>query len=281
MSGRGRGRGRGGGYGGYGGNNNDNLVIGNDVTRPPFFPDILLHSSGDNRLLELEKKKKANADNKSNEGENNNNPNDDSTANNNETIVGETSTAFLIKLEDGTLKTKPKRLSGTKRSAATVALISKGREMHYRMRNSVFYVRPTKDLPDVKRFSASKRPPPRIDASAVLSHCLGGRTCTELGRFVPQELSTGQKLNHPIIDDTHNSNANNAANNNTTDLDANNNKDGKRRGSMDGGEDDDDNNENNDYLNEEEEEEDGEDYVTNYYESEGEESAGGDGEPTF
>ena len=62
------------------------------------------------------------------------------------------------------------------------------------MESIASYVRLTRYVPDVIRRSDATRPPPRIDASAVLSICLGGRAETERGRFVPEELVSGQVL---------------------------------------------------------------------------------------
>jgi hypothetical protein len=92
-------------------------------------------------------------------------------------------------------------------SAQTIYLIAKSREIHHRITNSVFYVRPTKDVPDVLRYSDLTRShdkkrkrllsvtvdgTPRLnnEANIVLSHCLGGKQETDMGRFVPEELVT-------------------------------------------------------------------------------------------
>ena len=113
------------------------------------------------------------------------------------------------------------------------------------------------------------RPPPQIDAGAVLSSCLEGRKRTAMGRFVPEELVSGQiqiesgRLYSSIE-------AENAAIN-LTDFE---NKERQRTDGVEGQEDD-------EFEAGEEEEDDGADYVTNYYESDGEDSGGGDGEATF
>ena len=179
-----------------------------------------------------------------------------------------------VKLEDD----EPKQLAGVKRSAKTLYLITKGREMHHRIQNSVFYVRPTKDVPDVIRYSDSTRPPPQIDASAVLSNCLGGRTTTKLGRFVPEELVTGQRqgagtnLSKGVEAGIQAGKAIDLA-----DLESK--ERTRKRFGSDGGEIDGEGDE--EIVNDDEEEDEGEDYAKNYYESEGDESAGGDGEATF
>ena len=216
-----------------------NLRSVQEVTRPSLFPDILLHSSGDQRILDLLEKEKAQAE--------------------------------ADALHNGVLPIPeaPKKLSGVKRTLQAVYLIEKGVQIHNRIQNSVFYVRPSKNVPDAIRFSDSTRPPPQIDASAVLSSCLEGRKRTAMGRFVPEELVSGQiqiesgRLYSSIE-------AENAAIN-LTDFE---NKERQRTDGVEGQEDD-------EFEAGEEEEDDGADYVTNYYESDGEDSGGGDGEATF
>ena len=69
--------------------------------------------------------------------------------------------------------------------------------MHHRidrMESSASYVRPTRYVPDVIRRFDATCPPPRINASAVLSICLGGRAETKRGRFVLEELVSGHVL---------------------------------------------------------------------------------------
>lgn len=224
-----------------------NLRSLQDITRPSLFPDIKLHSSGDNRLLRLlEHQKEGNASKPEESG---------------------------VKLE--TKDEEPKKLAGVKRSAQTLFLITKGREIHHRIQSSVFYVRPTKDVPDVIRYSDSTKPPPQIDASAVLSNCLRGRKKTKLGRYVPEELVSGQILNSTIAQ-IHDIGI--GTGDNLVELEAKERR-RKRLGSVDTGEADGDADE--DVVAEDEEEEDGEDYVKDYYESEGDESAGDDAEATF
>uniref|UniRef100_A0A7S4JJ13 DNA-directed RNA polymerase III subunit n=1 Tax=Odontella aurita TaxID=265563 RepID=A0A7S4JJ13_9STRA len=143
------------------------------------------------------------------------------------------------------------------------------------MQNSAFYVRPTKDVPDVIRHSDRKRPPSQIDASTVLSHCLGGRKKTKVGRFVPEELVKGQNLGGPGAGAgggiSSAKDAEKAVNlNELAALEK------QRVAEEEEGE-----GEENLDQQDDEEEDDGADYVANYYESEGDESDGGDGEATF
>jgi len=218
-----------------------NLRSVQEVTRPALFPDILWHSSGDQRMLHLMEQEKAQAEN----------------------VNG---------ANGAPIPETPKKLSGVKRSLQAVYLIEKGVQIHNRIQNSVFYVRPSKNVPDAIRYSDSTRPPPQIDASAVLSSCLEGRKRTAMGRFLPEELVSGQvqvetgRLYSSIE-------AENAAKDvSLTDFE---NKEPQRPlDGVEGQEDD-------EFEAVSEEEEDGEDYVTNYYESEGEESGGGGGEATF
>jgi len=223
-----------------------------DITRPSLFPDIKLHSSGDNRFLRLMEQQLAEQQAKAE-------------------AAGEP-----IPLDD-----RPKQLAGVKRSAQTLFLITKGREMHHRIQNSVFYVRPTKEVPDVIRYSDSTRGPPQIDGSVVLSNCLGGRKKTKLGRYVPEELVSGQMQGDgKSLSQSIEAGIQAAKGVNLADLEAKE-KQRKRAGSMDG--DGDGDGEEELILEEDEEEDDGEDYGKDHYESDGDESAGGDGdgEATF
>jgi hypothetical protein len=164
-----------------------------------------------------------------------------------------------------------------------VSLIKKGREMHHRMQNSVFYVRCSKEVPDVVRFSDARTRPPSRDASAVFSHCLGGRTRTSAGQYVPDELVTGKQQQEQRAArrrrlgsnggiDSHNPMAPPVLT--LAELEAQE----KKTTPVDPDADNDDLS-----IQDDEEEEEGEDYVMNHYESEGDEDGGGDddGEPTF
>lgn len=226
-----------------------NLRSLQDITRPSLFPDIKLHSSGDNRILRLLEQQKAE-----------------------ETAKAEAA-GVPIDLEDN----KPKPLANVKRSAQTIYLIQSGRQIQQRIQSSIFYVRPSKDVPDVMQYSDSAKPPPQIDARAVLSHCLEGRTYTEMGRFVPEELVSGQ-----INIESNEAGKKSRKAINLAGLEAQE-KHRRRLGSIDGegdgegglGEGDED------IVADEGEEDDGDDYGKDHYESEGDESAGGDGEATF
>lgn len=210
----------------------------------PMFKEILLHSSGNQRMLNLINHERDQGGNQ----------------------VGEKDVGQLE---------APKQLSGVKRTLQTVFLIEKGVQIHNRIQNSVFYVRPSKNVPDAIRYSDSTRPPPQIDASAVLSSCLEGRKKTALGSYVPDELVSGQVQ----VETGRLFSSIDAENVTAKDVNLNEfeNKEGRgqRTGSIDGAEGEEDE------EFEQGEEEDGEDYITNYYESEGEESEGGGGEPTF
>jgi len=261
MSGRGRGRGK---YtpptGGRAflmrsaeecGLDSRNLRSLQDITRPALFPDIKLHSSGDNRLLRILEQKRAEENAKAE-------------------AAGQP-----MQLEDE----ETKELNGVKRSAQALFLITKGREIHHRIQNSVFYVRPTKDVPDVIRYSDSTKPPPQVDASAVLSNCLGGRKKTKLGTYVPDELVAGQRqLTGTSLSQNIEAGIQAGKAVNFSDLEAKE-RNRKRMGSLDGG--DPDNEGDEEIIEEEGEEDDGEDYGKDHYESEGDDSGGDDGEPTF
>jgi len=168
------------------------------------------------------------------------------------------------------------------RSAETIYLISKSREIHHRFQSSVFYVRSTKEVPDVVRYSDRLRPPPNIDASAVLSHCLGGKKRTfgdGGGVFVPEELCGGQRrvTGLSLMEEEKSKKAKGL---NLAALARKIQSDGGLDGEDKQGDGEDDEGEFG-VRDEDEEESDGADYVQNYYESEGDESGGSDGEPTF
>lgn len=168
------------------------------------------------------------------------------------------------------------------RSAETIYLISKSREIHHRFQSSVFYVRSTKEVPDVVRYSDRLRPPPNIDASAVLSHCLGGKKRTfgdGGGVFVPEELCGGQRrvTGLSLMEEEKSKKTKGL---NLAALARKIKSDGGLDGEDKLGDGEDDEGEFG-VRDEDEEESDGADYVQNYYESEGDESGGSDGEPTF
>ena len=150
-----------------------------------------------------------------------------------------------------------------KRTAATIFLINKSREIHHRFQASSQYIRPTHEV-DVVRYG--KRPRVKPDLS-VLEHM--GRLADphyippELLKTSGIELSSRKELN--ILDE----------------LDAN---ETKRRHDATGevdGEDEEGEDNSSDVQEPEEEEEEVADYTTNYYASEDESDGGGDGEATF
>lgn len=173
--------------------------------------------------------------------------------------------------------------SEQQRSPKTNFLISKSREIHHRFQTSVFYVRSTKEVPDVVRYSDRLRPPPSIDAGAVLGHCLGGRKRTRCGVFVPEELVGGQRRIHGNLGGVGGAGQKGKDKKglNLAELAAKIRKEGgldndaEEEENKQGGEED------GEFYEEDGEESDGADYVANYYESEGDESKGSDGEPTF
>ena len=175
----------------------------------------------------------------------------------------------------------------TPRSAQTIHLVTKSREIHHRFQSSVFYVRSAKELPDVVRYGDRLRPPPNIDASAVLSHCLGGKKRTRGeggGVFVPEELCGGQRLGGTgAAPDEESRNDNKAKRGlNLVALARKiRSEGGMDAAAGDGSGDEDDAAGGELGLEQDGEESDGADYAQNYYESEGEESGGSDGEPTF
>lgn len=222
-----------------------NLRSLQDITRPALFPSIKLHSSGDNRMLLVSEQH------------------------------NQTDNALLKQEDESIIETK-KQVVGVKRSAQTLALISKGREIHHRIQNSVFYVRPTKDVPDVVRYCDSARPPPpEIDASAVLANCLGGRKRTKMGLYVPEELVSGQKLQSSSTGERKSAIISDSLNILAA-------KERLRLGSIDQAPEDDEEKGDDDYESTQDlEESDGEDYVRDYYESEEDNSDDGDNEATF
>lgn len=159
--------------------------------------------------------------------------------------------------------------------------------MHHKFQNSVFYIRgSTKEVPDVERYSDRKRPPSNIDASDVLSHCLGGKKRTRGvggGVFVPEELCGGQRRS--IAKDIHDGEEGTTkkikGGLTIAELAA-------KEGGMDNNEDDqkpsgagdDEDVIGDDMPVEDEEDSDGADYTQNYYESDNS-GGGSDGEPTY
>eukprot|EP00578_Thalassiosira_sp_NH16_P000377 CAMPEP_0181140748 /NCGR_PEP_ID=MMETSP1071-20121207/35465_1 /TAXON_ID=35127 /ORGANISM="Thalassiosira sp., Strain NH16" /LENGTH=282 /DNA_ID=CAMNT_0023227711 /DNA_START=109 /DNA_END=957 /DNA_ORIENTATION=+ len=282
MSGRGRGRGRGRGSGPLSSSQQylqtSALEAGIDVRQMRcgtggLFPDLELHSSGERRLLPSEIENLKNGSGITTGADNNNNN-------------GGGGGKSMVKQEQGVAHNKDGSL-GTQhlqdptppakerpRSPETIALISKARELHHRFQNSVFYVRSTKEVPDVVRYGDRLRPPPNIDAGAVLMRIrgVGG------GAFVPEELCVGQRRISNVAGMENDGNKKGKRGLNLAELAAK----IKSEGGMDrDGEDNEGGDEYAAMAQEDEEESDGEDYKTNHYESEGDESNGSDGEPTF
>jgi len=287
MSGRGRGRGRGRAppTGGRAflmrsadecGLDSRNLRSLQDITRPALFPDILLHSSGDKQsYLEEEQRRQQQEEEQAAKaaatgGAINNNNNNNNTDN---TTVG-------VKVEGGniiistTTTNAPKKITGIKRSSQTLFLITKGREIHHRIQHSAFHVKPSKDVPDVIRYAHSTRPQLVIDASTVLSHCLRGQKRTKTGRYVPEELVSGQTMGSSNLNSSIEASI---AAGRAVSL----NDDWPRQRSTSienaedgGGEEDDE-------IEDQGSEDDGEDYVADHYASGDDDSGGGDNEPTF
>ena len=346
----------------------DRSTLLSDITRPALFPPIGLHSSGDQRLLVLEQQQarqkeeealaalEAAADGGAATGSTGTGSTGTGTGGGNGNSADQLQAAVKSEGDlhvasssaaaaaaaaaaagggggDGdAFATKPLRIIA--RSAQTLALIGKSREMHHRLQNSVHYVRPTKDVPDVIRYSErerelryddgdditngngnkyrggnrrSSRPTPTtsdptaVDASAVLSACLGGRKRTRLGMFVPDELAHGQRTN---VRRARSASAGAAAGLgdalaagravSLTELEEIERKRaragsvglanaaaaaaGRGRTTSVGNQADGDDGH---YDGEEVEEDEGEDYVMNYYESEGDDGSDAGGEPTF
>ena len=262
MSGRGRGRGRGRGSGPASVSQQFLLrsaqEAGFDVrnlralnsTSSGIFPDLEWHSSGERRLIAGE-------------------------ADGTVTVKTDANGEMVVKEEaDAEGTNKPAEETTTARTPQQVYLITKSREMHHKFQSSIFYVRTSKEVPDVVRYSDRLAPPSNIDSGAVLSNCLGGRKRTRAGVFVPEELCGGQRR----ISSRGDKQSKQLRELNLEEL-AKKISNEERGGEM---------NEDEEKMEDEEEfyEEDGEestgaDYEKNYYESEGDESAGSDGEPTF
>jgi len=248
------------------------------------FPDLELHSNGERRLLEHESdllKEKRNGGGKSVGGSGSNEAAVVAVADKDIKQESNTSTSLTTTQDDtsSSSSNKPK-------SPKTISLISKSREMHHKFQNSVFYIRgSTKEVPDVERYSDRKRPPSNIDASDVLSHCLGGKKRTRGvggGVFVPEELCGGQRrsIANNILDGEEGTTKKIKGGLTIAELAA-------KEGGMDNEDDqkpsgvgDDDDVIGDDMPVEDEEDSDGADYTQNYYESDNS-GGGSDGEPTY
>jgi hypothetical protein len=122
-----------------------------DITKPKLFPDYEWHSSGIQGHVNTT----------------------------NTLSSSEESSALPAVPVPATSSTTPP--VAAKRSASTIYLINKSRELHHRFQNSPFYVRPTQEV-DVVRYG--KRPCPMEPDILVLEH--SGKTVDP--RYVPEEL---------------------------------------------------------------------------------------------
>ena len=258
MSGRGRGRGRGRGSGPASVSQQFLLrsaqEAGFDVrnlralnsTSGGIFPDLEWHSSGERRLISGE-------------------------ADGTVTVKTDVNGEMVIKEESG-IEGEPVEEATMARTPQQIYLITKSREMHHKFQSSIFFVRTTKEVPDVVRYSDRLAPPPNIDSGAVLSNCLGGRKRTRAGVFVPEELCGGQRRISGRGDKQSKQlkelNLEELAKKIANEEEDMNEEEDKPEGDDVSYEDDD-------------EESTGADYEKNYYESDGDESNGSDGEPTF
>ena len=273
MSGRGRGRGRGRGAGPKSASTQYLLAsaseAGLDVRtlRGPstsqIFPDFELHSSGERRLLPHEKEHLYNLK-----------------SNNTTPVVKEEDGDVKVKSEDGSADVdEPPYATSTERpkSPRTIFLISKQREIQHRFHTSAFYVRTGREVPDVERYSDRLKPPPNIDSSTVLSHCLGGQKRTRGpggGVFVPEELCGGQRRGNAASEDGQQKKARGL---NLAELARKIKREEEEKQDEEKQDDDD----GADFAEDSPaSESEGEDYVKDYYDSE-DESEGSGGEPTY
>lgn len=238
-----------------------NLRTLQDITRPKLFPNLLWHSNGSMWSGE-----------------------DDITA-----AVGDsTGTATL-------LPPPVQPISTPKRQSSTIYLIQKGREIQHRFQTSPQYVRATADV-DVVRYrnqhhkrSRTTEPQQFVPDQAALEHYYHG-VATEalvdslvLDKYIPQELCA-TKLSMTRSNSQQaaaNVNAAKRANLSLEEWEA---REAKRRreGEEANPKHPDGDDEGSLGEPEDADEEEAEDYITNHYESEGEESGGGDNaEPTF
>jgi len=145
---------------------------------------------------------------------------------------------------------KSKEISIPERKPSTVYMITKHREMHYRIQNSSFYLKSESNLPDVLRYQKNNDK----SSKGILHDCFQeGKINTNLGSFFPDELfscATGLEKKKKIIKEEYEE---------------------KKVDDEDAEEEE---------LEENEEEEEGEDYVQDYYASDNDESVDGN-EPTF
>lgn len=128
-----------------------------DITRPALFPPISLHSSGNQRLLMLEQQQARQKEEEAMAAAAMGGDGGNSAGGGPQAIKAEggasSSAVEGAGAGDGGFGATVKPLRTIARPAQTLALIGKSREMHHRLQNSVHYVRPSKDVPDVIRYS--------------------------------------------------------------------------------------------------------------------------------
>ena len=149
-----------------------------------------------------------------------------------------------------------------KRSPSTIYLINKSREIHHRFQNSAFYVHPTQE-PDVIRYGKERQQQQQRSDLLILKQM----DKTADPRYIPPELLRDDDLGHIYGHDD-----GTFKKRSLDDLAAEERADRRKR--RDNEEDDGQFSDAPDPMDDEEEED--VDYATNHYESEGEESIGGD-----
>jgi len=187
---------------------------------------------------------------------------------------------------------KGKKIVTPVRTAGAVQLISKGRDIQYRISHSVFYLQPEMSVPDVIRYKDMKRRQQFDDASnnkkqqpmgitvlqSVLKECC---YATSSGSFLPEELTVlyNARGKRPKRKKVEKKKVNKVLS--LEELE----KRAKRMNNVLDSSDDEDEEKEGEGVEvaeeaEEEDEESVEDYAKNYYESE-EEDSGGENEATF
>lgn len=210
-----------------------NLRSLQDITRPQLFPDYEWHSSGrKGHML----------------------PGDSPVAQ--PVVSGDVAGSSAGNEKPLTALAKPKR------SASTIYLINKSREIHHRFQNSAFYVHPTQEA-DVIRHGKERQHQQQRSDLLVLKQM----DKTADPNYIPPELLRDDDLGNIYGDDD-----GAFRKRSLEDLAAEERADRRKRRENDG-EDDGQFSDAPDPMDEEEEED--VDYATNHYESEGEESAGG------
>ncbi len=165
---------------------------------------------------------------------------------------------------DGTTTNPLTPVAKPKRNSSTIYLINKSREIHHRFQNSAFYVHPSQEA-DVIRYGKERQQQQQRADLLILKQM--GKTADP--DYIPQELLRDEDLTHVYGDDD-----GTFRKRSLDDLAAEERADRRRRRDNDG-EDDGQYSDTGDPMDDEDDED--VDYVTNHYESEGEESIGGDG----